>query len=155
VKRRRYALASQRKELKGFTYVYILLSEKDPTHRYTGLTDDLEARLKSHNQGNNPHTSRYRPWQIETAIAFRSREKAAAFEKYLKSHSGRAFSNLMKILEANFLFLIESIRSTNILFSISIGYYINAHATTFALSRQSFRQYSMKKVLNKMQNPVK
>jgi len=53
----------------------------------------LEARLKSHNQGNNPHTSKYRPWQIETAIAFRSREKAVAFEKYLKSHSGRAFAS--------------------------------------------------------------
>jgi predicted GIY-YIG superfamily endonuclease len=79
--------------LKGFTYVYALLSEKDATHRYTGLTDDLEARLKSHNQGNNPHTSRSRPWQIETAIAFRSREKAATFEKYLKSHSGRAFAS--------------------------------------------------------------
>ena len=88
-----YALASQREELKGFTYVYILLSEKDATRRYTGLTDDLETRLRSHNQGNSPHTSRYRPWQIETAIAFRSREKAAAFEKYLKSHSGRAFAS--------------------------------------------------------------
>jgi len=87
------ALASQRKELKGFSYVYILLSQKDATRRYIGLTDDLEARLKSHNQGSNPHTSRYRPWQIETAIAFRSREKAAAFEKYLKSHSGRAFAS--------------------------------------------------------------
>ena len=49
-----YALASQRKEMKGFTYVYILLSDNDETHRYTGFTDDLEARLKSHNQGNNP-----------------------------------------------------------------------------------------------------
>ncbi len=93
MKRRRYALASQRKELKGFTYVYVLLSQKDATHRYTGLTDDLDARLKSHNRGENPHTSRYRPWQIETAIALRSREKAAAFEKYLKSHSGRAFAS--------------------------------------------------------------
>jgi predicted GIY-YIG superfamily endonuclease len=92
VKRRRYALASQRKRLKDFTYVYVLLS-RDATHRYTGLTDDLEARLKSQNQGNNPHTSRYRPWQIETAIAIRSLEKAAAFEKYLKSHSGRAFAS--------------------------------------------------------------
>ena len=79
--------------MKGFTYVYVLLSEKGGTHRYTGLTDDLEARLKSHNQGNNPHTSKYRTWQIEAAIAFRSREKAAAFEKYLKSHSGRAFAS--------------------------------------------------------------
>jgi len=86
-------LASQRRDLKDFTYAYVLLSEKDTTHRYTGLTDDLNARLKSHNQGNNPHTSKYRPWQIETAIAFHSREKAAAFEKYLKSHSGRAFAS--------------------------------------------------------------
>jgi putative endonuclease len=86
-------LASRGEKLKGFSYVYILLSEKDENHQYTGLTDDLQARLKSHNQGNNPHTSKYRPWQIETAVAFRSREKAAAFEKYLKSHSGRAFAS--------------------------------------------------------------
>ena len=79
--------------MEGFTYVYVLISETDVTHRYTGLTNDLEARLKSHNHGNNPHTAKYRPWKIETAIAFRSREKAATFEKYLKSHSGRAFAS--------------------------------------------------------------
>lgn len=77
----------------NFTYVYILISETDTTHRYTGLTEDLDARLKSHNQGNNPYTSKFRPWKIETAIAFRSREKAGAFEKYLKSHSGRSFAS--------------------------------------------------------------
>ena len=80
-------------KMEGFTYVYVLISETYVTHRYTGLTNDLEARLKSHNHGNNPHTSKYRPWKIETAIAFRSREKAAAFERYLKSHSGRAFAS--------------------------------------------------------------
>ena len=79
--------------MKGFTYVYILSSDKSDTHRYTGLTENLEARLKSHNQGSNPYTSNYRPWRIETAISFRSREKAVAFEKYLKSHSGRAFAS--------------------------------------------------------------
>jgi predicted GIY-YIG superfamily endonuclease len=79
-----YALASHMQELKGFTHVYVLLSVKDTTRRYIGMTNDLEARLKSHNQGNNPHTSKYRPWQIETAIAFRSREKAAAFKNSLK-----------------------------------------------------------------------
>jgi predicted GIY-YIG superfamily endonuclease len=79
--------------MKGFKYVYILSGDQDTTHRCTGLTDDLDARLKSHNQRNNPHTSRYRPWRIETAIAFDSRKKAAVFEKYLKSHSGRAFAS--------------------------------------------------------------
>jgi len=79
--------------MNSFNYVYILRSDADPNHRYTGLTEDLDTRLKSHNQGNNPHTSKYRPLKIETAIAFRSREKAAAFEKYPKSHSGRAFAS--------------------------------------------------------------
>ena len=76
-----------------FHYVYILVSESDESRHYTGLTDDLEARLKAHNAGQVPHTAKYRLWRIETAIAFRSREKAAAFEKYLKSHSGRAFAS--------------------------------------------------------------
>ena len=30
---------------------------------------------------------------MKTIIAFRSRQKAAAFERYLKLHSGRAFSS--------------------------------------------------------------
>jgi predicted GIY-YIG superfamily endonuclease len=79
--------------LKNFHYVYILVSESDEMHHYTGITENMEARLKAHNNGQDPHTAKYRPWQIETAIAFRSREKAAEFEKYLKSHSGRAFAS--------------------------------------------------------------
>jgi len=78
--------------MKGFTYVYVLLSETDATHRYTGLTDDLDARLKSHNRGENPHTSKYKPWRIKTAIAFSDRQRAIDFEEYLKTPSGRAFS---------------------------------------------------------------
>jgi predicted GIY-YIG superfamily endonuclease len=85
----------QREEatLKGFHYVYILVSENEPDRHYTGLTDDLGKRLESHNSGQCAHTAKYRPWRLETAIAFRYREKAAAFEHYLKSHSGRAFAS--------------------------------------------------------------
>ena len=68
------------------------LHPEKPDRCYTGLTDDLEARLNKHNEGGCSHTAKYRPWRIETAIAFRSREKAATFETYLKSHSGRAFA---------------------------------------------------------------
>jgi putative endonuclease len=78
--------------MNSFHYVYILISEADEARYYTGLTKDLEARLKAHNRGQVPHPSKHLPWRIETAIAFRSREKAAEFEKYLKSHSGRAFA---------------------------------------------------------------
>lgn len=75
-----------------FHYVYILCSITNPDRHYVGLSDDLEERLKKHNAGQCRHTSKFRPWQIETAVAFRSKEKAADFEKYLKSHSGRAFA---------------------------------------------------------------
>jgi predicted GIY-YIG superfamily endonuclease len=78
--------------LKAFYYVYVLVSEKDPSRRYTGLTDDLESRLKSHNQSNNPHTARLKPWRVKTAIAFTDRQRALDFEAYLKSPSGRAFA---------------------------------------------------------------
>jgi predicted GIY-YIG superfamily endonuclease len=79
--------------LSSYHYVYILLSESDPKHHYTGHTEDLSSRLSSHNAGQVPHTSKHRPWRIETAIAFDSPEKAMAFEKYLKTHSGRAFAS--------------------------------------------------------------
>ena len=76
---------------KGFHYVYILESV-DGAHFYVGLTADLGARLAKHNAGGVPHTAKHRPWAIKTAIAFRDRERAAAFEHYLKSSSGRAFA---------------------------------------------------------------
>lgn len=45
-----------------------------------------------HNNGEVPHTSKYKPWNLQTIVAFTEKEKALAFEKYLKSHSGRAFA---------------------------------------------------------------
>jgi predicted GIY-YIG superfamily endonuclease len=78
--------------MRDYHYVYRLRSESAPSQLYTGLTDDLVARLRKHNEGGSPHTAKHRPWQIETAVAFRSREKAAAFEAYLKTGSGREFA---------------------------------------------------------------
>jgi len=75
-----------------FHYVYTLTSEVTPNRHYVGLTDNLDERLAEHNAGKFHHTSKYKPWQIETALAFREREKAAAFERYLKSGSGREFA---------------------------------------------------------------
>jgi len=75
----------------SFHYVYVLKS-KTTDHHYVGCTQALETRLKKHNQGGCPHTAKHMPWEIETAVAFRSKEKATAFESYLKSGSGREFS---------------------------------------------------------------
>jgi len=48
--------------------------------------------VAKHNRGEVGHTAKFMPWRIETAVAFLSRDKAAAFELYLKSGSGRAFA---------------------------------------------------------------
>ncbi|MCX6998575.1 MAG: GIY-YIG nuclease family protein [Kiritimatiellaeota bacterium] len=76
-----------------FFYVYQLVSLGDPARHYTGFTEDLEERLRHHNSGACPHTAKFRPWKIDTCAAFSDREKALAFERYLKSHSGRAFAH--------------------------------------------------------------
>jgi putative endonuclease len=73
-------------------YVYILQSLTTPDHFYTGITADLDARLSKHNSGEVAHTSKYRPWLIKTYVAFTNDDRALAFEKYLKSGSGRAFA---------------------------------------------------------------
>jgi putative endonuclease len=72
-------------------YVYILES-LDSEHFYVGVTNDLRARLKKHNAGEVPHTSKYGPWRLRTYIAFDDEQRAIAVEKYLKSGSGRAFA---------------------------------------------------------------
>ena len=74
-------------------YTYILRSLSQPEQRYTGVTEDLKARLTKHNAGEVPHTSKFKPWRIQTAIAFDNKEKACEFEAYLKTHSGRSFAN--------------------------------------------------------------
>ena len=72
--------------------VYQLRSSIDSTQTYTGLTSDLKERLRKHNHGEVPHTAKFKPWYLVSYHAFASREKAATFEAYLKSGSGRAFA---------------------------------------------------------------
>ncbi|MGZ5924114.1 MAG: GIY-YIG nuclease family protein [Rhizomicrobium sp.] len=73
-------------------YVYLLESVDHPEESYVGLTDDLRMRLSAHNAGQSPHTARFKPWRLVTYIAFSDESKAVAFERYLKSASGRAFA---------------------------------------------------------------
>jgi predicted GIY-YIG superfamily endonuclease len=78
--------------MKNFHYVYILVDCATGTHFYVGRTHDLKARLAAHNSGQGPHTSKYMPWKLQTAIALDAEERASAFEAYLKTHSVRAFA---------------------------------------------------------------
>lgn len=74
-------------------YVYLLRSINNQDKTYVGYTTNLKERLEKHNTGGSIYTSEDRPWKIEVYLAFAQKEKAVAFEKYLKFQSGRAFAN--------------------------------------------------------------
>src|SRR5512138_2747834 len=75
----------------GTTNVYLIQSMSNPTRHYVGRTADVAGRLASHNNGESPHTRNYRPWRLVVRIQCVDERRAEAFEKYLKSGSGRAF----------------------------------------------------------------
>jgi len=77
----------------GMKTVYLIESTSHPGKRYTGITADLAARLKAHNQGASGYTKRYRPWKVVVSISFEDHERAAEFETYLKSGAGHSWAN--------------------------------------------------------------
>ena len=74
------------------TYVYLLQSIVEPDRHYVGLSNDPARRLEEHNAGQSTHPNKHKPWKLVVAVAFDDAAKAAAFERYLKSGSGRAFA---------------------------------------------------------------
>ena len=78
--------------MQNFYYVYILIDTETEMHHYVGFTQDLSERLAKHNAGEVPHTAKFHPWKVEAYFAFETKEKAVAFENYLKSGSGREFA---------------------------------------------------------------
>jgi len=77
--------------MQKFFYVYIIVSVRDPDRYYIGFTEDLRDRLEHHNYGAVPSTKPHRPWRFRTCTAFTDKARALAYERYLKTHSGRAF----------------------------------------------------------------
>jgi predicted GIY-YIG superfamily endonuclease len=73
-------------------YVYLIQSLPVPDQRYIGITANLDERLRTHNAGGSPHTSKYRPWKVVLHLCFQDDQRAVEFERYLKSGSGHAFA---------------------------------------------------------------
>lgn len=73
-------------------YVYLLQSESNTSQRYIGYTTDLKQRMSDHNSGKSTHKAKFAPWELLWYCAFPDKYKTLEFEKYLKSHSGRAFA---------------------------------------------------------------
>ena len=71
--------------------VYILQSVSHPDKTYVGYTTDLKRRFSEHNECTQTYTKRYAPWEILSYTVFMNQQSALAFEKYLKTSSGKAF----------------------------------------------------------------
>ena len=71
-------------------FVYVLESA-DSQHWYFGITNDVKKRVVEHNAGKSIHTNKHKPWLLRLCVTFKERKNAEDFEKYMKSHSGRAF----------------------------------------------------------------
>jgi predicted GIY-YIG superfamily endonuclease len=73
-------------------WVYVIVSTIDPERHYVGLTSNVTQRLEIHNSGGSQHTAQHRPWRLIVSLEFATEPSAVAFEKYLKTGSGRAFA---------------------------------------------------------------
>ena len=84
------SLQSEVGRRKRMYYTYILRGDADGRY-YVGATSDIKRRLNEHNSATVQSTRLFMPWKIVWYCAFREKEKALAFEKYLKSGSGTSF----------------------------------------------------------------
>ncbi len=71
-------------------YVYIIQSLKDKSF-YSGMTSNLERRVKEHNKSDIKTTRSKKPWRLVYSQNYPSRVEAREREQYLKSGQGREF----------------------------------------------------------------
>ena len=70
--------------------IYILESLKDGSY-YVGSTNNLEDRLKRHNEGRVAYTKPKRPWELVYSEEHPDRSSAAKREHEIKKHKSREF----------------------------------------------------------------
>ena len=72
-------------------YVVYVLQSETYKRMYVGMTNDLERRIKEHNNGKTKSTRYYKPWKVLFIESFSTRLEAREREKYLKSGIGREY----------------------------------------------------------------
>ncbi|MEL7534371.1 MAG: GIY-YIG nuclease family protein [Bacteroidota bacterium] len=71
-------------------FVYILYSPSRDRY-YTGITADLEDRLKRHNQGRSKSTKSGLPWILKFWESYESRSEAYQREQAIKRMKSRKY----------------------------------------------------------------
>ena len=70
--------------------VYVI-SSTTKKYRYVGLSSQPDVRVARHNNGQNKTTKPYAPFKLIYTKEFETRGEARAYEKYLKSGTGREY----------------------------------------------------------------
>jgi len=73
-------------------YVYVLRSKKN-NYRYIGQTNNLDRRIKEHNEGLTKSIRFQRPFVLEYYEEFQTRFEAIKREIFFKSGKGREWLN--------------------------------------------------------------
>jgi putative endonuclease len=77
-------------------YIYVIKSSEG--YIYKGMTEDLELRIKQHNEEKLSFwTKRGTDWQLDYSKVFDDKKEALKRERWLKTGVGREF--LSRILE--------------------------------------------------------
>ena len=88
-----FYLAKQRKysyHLSMHYYTYILQSERTNKY-YIGSTENIEERIKRHNEGRSKYTKSGIPWKLVYYEEFSDRSSAIKREKYIKNRKSKIF----------------------------------------------------------------
>ncbi len=82
-----------------FNYVYVLQNKEKEF--YVGCAENINVRLKKHNNGSVPSTRNGRPWALIFFEGYRNKNDAFRREKYLKTSQG---ARLLKRMLKEFLY---------------------------------------------------
>jgi putative endonuclease len=76
--------------------ILYVIQSIDKKYRYIGITNNIERRLKQHNNGYNKNTKFYRPFKLILTEKFKNYKDARGREIFLKSGAGRKFLDNLK-----------------------------------------------------------
>jgi putative endonuclease len=84
-------------------FVYVLRN-KDDGSWYIGYTEDINRRIREHNEGRGGTTTRKKKsWELMYFEGYRNKKDALGREKFLKGGSGRTY------LKKQMRFFLESL----------------------------------------------
>jgi predicted GIY-YIG superfamily endonuclease len=69
--------------------VYVLQSTTRQRRYYTGITSNLELRLRAHNKGLARHTASGRPWRVVVTVEFADPTAGGAIRDLLEVRLGQ------------------------------------------------------------------